>query len=114
MYDIFVRLLAERGVTTADVCKATGISQSTLSNWKKRNNVLSPALLGKIADYFHVSLDYMMGKEENPAAANTIFERQDIVKISDEAKHVAMIYDKLPPEVQKSIRTLLKYSEQRP
>lgn len=63
MYDIFLRLLAERGVTTADVCKATGISQSTLSNWKKRNNVLSSALLGKIAEYFDVSIDYMMGKE---------------------------------------------------
>lgn len=73
MYDIFVRLLSDRGVTTADVCKATGISQSTLSNWKKRNNVLSPALLGKIADYFGVSLDYMMGKEtDNNTTDSTI------------------------------------------
>lgn len=61
MYDIFEKLLAERGLTTADVCRATGISQSTMSNWKKRGNALSPKLLKLIADYFGVSLDYMMG-----------------------------------------------------
>ena len=64
MYEIFERLLRERNVTTADVSRATGIAQGTFSNWKKRKNILSPALLQKIADFFGVSLDYMMGRED--------------------------------------------------
>lgn len=62
MYSIFERLLKERGVTVAEVSRATGIAQTTMSNWKKRNNMLNPRNLQKIADYFGVSMDYMMGQ----------------------------------------------------
>lgn len=62
MYDIFERLLGERGATVADVCRATGIRQSTLSNWKKRNNKLSAKNAELIADYFGVSVDFLMGR----------------------------------------------------
>lgn len=65
MYEIFERLLQEHGVTTYQVSKATGISQSTFSNWKSRRNLLSPDKAKLIANYFGVSLDYLMtGKEE--------------------------------------------------
>lgn len=60
MYDIYEKLLALRNVTTADVCKATGISQSTMSNWKKRRNDLSVKNAQKVADYFGVTVDYLM------------------------------------------------------
>lgn len=65
MYDIYEKLLELRGVTTADVCKATGISQSTMSNWKKRKNNLNAKNAQKVADYFGVSVDFLMsGKED--------------------------------------------------
>lgn len=68
MYSVFVKLLEMNGLTVADVCRATGIRQSTLSNWKKRNNLLSGKNAQIIADFFHVSVDYLMtGKEEQGA-----------------------------------------------
>lgn len=65
MYEIFEQLLQKYGVTTYQVSKATGISQSTFSNWKSRRNLLSADKATLIANYFGVSLDYLMtGKEE--------------------------------------------------
>ena len=65
MYEIFEQLLQKHGVTTYQVSKATGISQSTFSNWKSRRNLLSADKATLIANYFGVSLDYLMtGKEE--------------------------------------------------
>ena len=65
MYEIFEQLLQKYGVTTYQVSKATGISQSTFSNWKSRRNLLSSDKAKLIADYFGVSLDYLMtGKDE--------------------------------------------------
>ena len=65
MYEVFEQLLQKFGVTTADVCKATGIGQSTMSNWKSRRNLLSGKNAQLIADYFGVSVDYLMtGKEK--------------------------------------------------
>jgi transcriptional regulator with XRE-family HTH domain len=60
MYEIFEQLLQKFGVTTADVCKATGIGQSTMSNWKNRRNLISGKNAQLIADYFGVSIDYLM------------------------------------------------------
>ena len=65
MYEIFEQLLQRFGVTTADVCKATGIGQSTMSNWKNRRNLISGKNATLIADYFGVTVGYLMtGRED--------------------------------------------------
>lgn len=63
MYEIFERLLQSRKVTAYQVAKATGISQSTLSDWKKGRSVPKMDKIQKIAEYFGVSVDYLMGNE---------------------------------------------------
>lgn len=63
MYKVFEELLRQKGVTVADVCRATGIRQSTMSNWKKRGNQLSAKNAQLVADYFGVSIDYLMGNK---------------------------------------------------
>lgn len=60
MYEYFDALLFAKGLKAADVCKALGISQSTISNWKKRKNMLSMKYLQKIANYFDVPVDYFI------------------------------------------------------
>lgn len=64
MYEIYLKLLEEKGVKTSDVCKATGIVASTFSDWKKGKSTPKQEKLMKIADYFGVSLEYLMtGKD---------------------------------------------------
>ena len=53
-------------ITPYRLCKDTGISQSTLTNWKNGNYVPKIDKLRKIADYLGVSLEYLMGKSNNP------------------------------------------------
>ena len=65
MYEVFENLLELKGVTVADVSRATGISQSTLSNWKKRRNRISAANAEKLAEYFGVSVGYIFGVQED-------------------------------------------------
>lgn len=86
MYEIFEQLLQKYGVTTYQVSKATGISQSTFSNWKSRRNLLSADKATLIANYFGVSLDYLMtGKEEQKekAVELTARDERDIKKDLD-------------------------------
>ena len=98
MYDIFEQLLQSFGVTTADVCKATGIGQSTISNWKSRRNLISGKNAQLIADYFNVSVEYLMTgeekeggetyylNEETAKAAQEIFENKELRMLFDIAK----------------------------
>ena len=65
MYEVFESLLELKGVTVAEVSRATGISQSTLSNWKKRRNRISASNAEKLAEYFGVSVGYIFGVQDN-------------------------------------------------
>ena len=64
MYEIFVELLKKHNVTAAQVAKETGISQSTLSEWKHGNYQPKADKMQKIANYFGVSVSYLIGETE--------------------------------------------------
>lgn len=83
MYAIFESLLEKHGVTAYKVAKATGITTSTLTSWKQGKYVPKPDKLQKIADYFGVSLGYLMGTEgEEP---NAIDKENNPIVLDDEA-----------------------------
>ncbi|CUM74720.1 LexA repressor [Blautia hydrogenotrophica] len=74
MYEIFKRLCEERGITTYRFCKDTGINASTISTWKKRNTTCNLKLATTIAEYFGVSVDYVMtGQESDIPALSNVF-----------------------------------------
>ena len=65
MYEIFEKLLKKNNVRTSDVSRATKISASTFSDWKNGVSQPKPDKLLLIAEYFNVSVDYLMtGKEQ--------------------------------------------------
>lgn len=65
MYEIFEQLLQRNGISAYRVAKEAGVTQTALSNWKNGRNTPSAPTLQKIADYFGVSIDYLMtGKED--------------------------------------------------
>lgn len=57
-------LRKEKGIKQIELCKVLGISQGNLSNWE--NGVYEPdkTSLVKMADYFDVSVDYLLGRDE--------------------------------------------------
>lgn len=64
MYERFMQLLQERNITAYRVSKETGVTQTTLSDWKTGRGTPRTATLQKIADYFNVSLDWLTGNSE--------------------------------------------------
>lgn len=68
MYSIYETLLNERGLKNADIARATGISNMTLSDWKRGVSTPKQDKLMKIADCLGVSVDYLMtGEEKEPS-----------------------------------------------
>ena len=58
VYNKIKELAEKKGVTMAEVLRATGLPESTLYSMNYRNGGMSIKNLTKIADYFGVSLDY--------------------------------------------------------
>lgn len=65
-------LLAQHGVTAYKVSKATGISNSILSDWKSGKRVPAGKNLEKLAGYFGVSIDYLLGRSDAPTTQDDI------------------------------------------
>ena len=84
MYEIFEQLLSKYGVTAYKVAKETGITTATLTNWKQGKYTPKQDKLQKIADYFGVSLEYLMtGKKDavkEKAPELTARDERDIAK----------------------------------
>ena len=82
MYDVFEQLLQKYGVTAYKVSKETGVTQSTLSDWKRGRSTPKSENMKKIADYFGVTVDYLMTghdseqKEKSPEL--TLRDERDI------------------------------------
>lgn len=64
MYSVFVKLLQERNISTYKVAKETKIAQSVFSSWKNGISAPKTDKLQRIADYFGVSIEYLMTGED--------------------------------------------------
>ena len=115
MYEIFADLLKQHGITAYRVAKDTGITTATLTDWKKGRSTPKADKLQKIAAYFGVSVDYLLGKEKEPATDSDGFtpaERRDIAKevermMADLEHQGDLMFDGDPatPEALETIRT---------
>ena len=72
-YSVFERLLKSRGVNVSQVARATGIAASTFTDWKNGRSVPKADKLAKIADYFSVSLDELLGTETGHRASQASY-----------------------------------------
>lgn len=97
MYEIFASLIEKMGLTVADVSRGTGISETTLSNWKKRNNIISSKHGRTIAVFLGVPFEYLMTGEmktdggyytdkETAETAQEIFLNPDLRLLFDAAR----------------------------
>lgn len=77
-YDKYVELCAKKGMTPSAAAKEIGINKAAVSNWKYRKNGPSDITAQKIADYFNVSVDYLLtGEEKETAYTNTSADGED-------------------------------------
>lgn len=71
LYNRIASLCADLGVSITTMCKESGTSRASLSDLKVgRKQNLSADTLSKIATYFNVSVDFLLGKEKTPTESD--------------------------------------------
>lgn len=61
--DSIFNLMQERGVKASDVARQTGIKRAAISKWKTGRTSPGVNALILLADYFGVTVDYLVGHE---------------------------------------------------
>lgn len=93
-----LRCLREiRGLTQKEAAKRMGISRTTYSNYESGNREPDIDTLVKIADFYEVSIDFLVGRTDNPNMTFSEHERfiYDKLDLTDEEiiSQVDMYYD---------------------
>ena len=82
------KLRTERGLKQEDLGKEVCASKQSVSNWENENIMPSIEILVRLADYFGVTTDYLLGREE--------LRRLDADGLSDiQLAHLQQIIDDL-------------------
>ena len=94
-YERLQALMDSQRLTQKDFAEATGIRPTTISEWKKNGNLPTGDAAIKIANYFDISLDYLLtGNLKN--------------ELPDEDIALIVRYHNLPKEKQHVIKLLLE------
>ena len=88
------QLMEQRHVSAYRVSQETGISQARISGWKTGKSNPKQDALEQLADYFGVSVDYLLGNEEKPASQ----EADELIKNDPLAGQLFAAYGRVKEE----------------
>lgn len=60
-----VKLRKERKLTQAELAKALNVTQSAIGNWELGKREPDYTTLAQIADFYHVTIDYLLGRSDD-------------------------------------------------
>lgn len=86
-------LRRSRGLNQVQLAEKLGVKKQSISNWENDNIMPSIDMLIKIADFFHVSTDYLLGRDIQNAGAPQML---DITGLTPhQIEHIQCIVDDL-------------------
>ena len=88
-YDVFLSLCDVYGTTPIEVRKKLGISQSTMASWKSRGLTPSAGMAVRLANYFGVSVDYLLGYEDMIEKPYDTYDTYNREKISESLEYAS-------------------------
>lgn len=107
-FDIFCELCACNGISPNKAAIEIGLSNSITTKWKKTGATPGGDTLHKIAAYFGVSTDYLLGKEKMPTK-----DGEHVVDLSDVDIAFYGDYKELSEDDQATIRDMVRIMRER-
>ena len=79
--DRISELFSEKGKSAYELCRVLDINQSTMSTWRTSHRHPPADKMKTIADFFGVSLDYLMTGEEAAAMRYTTSDEDELLEL---------------------------------
>lgn len=80
-YDVFSKLCDSKGISCKRAAMEIGLSNSIAAKWKRTGATPNGETLSRIADYFGVTVGYLLGEEEQKETpVLTVKDERDIAR----------------------------------
>lgn len=100
-YERFARLCEQKKMSCSAVIVENGFSSGNLKNWKN-GRIPKPEILQKLASYFNVSVDYLLGEEDK----NKKTTEND--GLSEEEKALLDLFNRVPADSRKMVLEMIR------
>lgn len=78
LYDRIKKLCAKRKITISKLESELGFGSSSIKKWEKTSSPSIDKIL-KVANYFDVSIDYLLGRSDIEGSVSEIIKDEDII-----------------------------------
>lgn len=92
-------LRTEQNLSLRDLASRLGIAYTSLGKYERNEQQPSFETLEKIADYFHVSVDYLLGRSDNRTYDNLVFDT--------DMEHLKQIFNDAPALVKSHFTNII-------
>ena len=106
--NVFKKLRTDKGITQVELAQIMNVQQTTVSKWEVGKATPDYPVLLKLSEYYGVSLEYLLGREEKNAPP----AQQESLNIPDALKpYQFAFYEGMDGLSEESIKDILKYVE---
>lgn len=96
-YEIFDKVIKEKGITAYRVAKDTGLTTVLFTDWKKGKSCPKINKLQLIADYLGVTTDYLLGLSDERSPKQSI---QQSSNLTSRESQLLSVFNSLSPSEQ--------------
>ena len=101
-YNKFVQLCQRDGISPSKAASLIGFNRSSVSMWKAQGYTPRREILVKIANYFNVSVDYLLG-EEDKEKKTTEYDG-----LSEGEKELLDLFNRVPEDAQAMVLEMIR------
>lgn len=105
MNNRLAQLRDEKDLSQAQVGKIVNAAQNTVSQWEKGTRGVSSEVLIRLADFYKVSIDYLLGRTEN----RTTFQENIQSDITDDEIELIKKYRSLDDDGKRGVELILDH-----
>lgn len=102
--ELLAELRHDRGLKQEDLARIFYVSKSTISNYETGVQIPPLERIRDIADYFHVTTDYLLGRCSSPLSPDVLEEQ---ILPNKTAGHVIQDIAALSPERKQALAVIL-------
>ena len=96
MFQVRLKELREKaGYSQQGFADAIGVKQSTVGNWEAGAREPKFEIMERLADFFGVSVDYLLGKTDDPTPSST--------EMTEEEKNILGLLHKMSEDELKTV-----------
>lgn len=90
-----------KGLSQADLAKILFVNQTAVSQWERGATMPSPTMLNTLADYFHVTTDFLLGRDV-PASSEKEQKEKPAENdgLADDERRLLMLFRQLNEEAR--------------